>query len=69
MSMFCHQCQETAKSAHAEHAYQLKKHSRKIFEFLMEGLSALVDLSLTKDDLLAMVLKPVKWDRDHGPPR
>ncbi len=44
-------------SAYAEHAYQLKKPSRKIFEFLMEGLNALVDPSLTKDDLLAMVIK------------
>ena len=43
--------------AYAEHAYQLKKHSRKIFEFLMEGLAALVDPTLTKDDLLALVLK------------
>jgi hydroxylamine reductase len=43
--------------AYAEHAYQLKKHSRKIFEFLMEGLAALVDPSLTKEDLLALVLK------------
>ena len=44
-------------SAYAEHAYQLKKHSRTIFELLMEGLAALVDPSLTKDDLLAMVIK------------
>jgi len=43
--------------AYAEHAYQLKKHSREIFEFLMEGLAALVDPSLTKDDLLALVIK------------
>jgi len=43
--------------AYAEHAYQLKKHSREIFEFLMEGLAALVDPSLTTDDLLALVLK------------
>ena len=43
--------------AYAEHAYQLKKHSRKIFEFLMEGLAALVDPTLTKDDLLALVVK------------
>ena len=43
--------------AYAEHAYQLQKHSREIFEFLMEGLAALVDRSLTNDDLLALVLK------------
>ncbi len=46
--------------AYAEHAYQLKKHSREIFEFLMEGLAALVDPSLTNDDLLALVLKTGK---------
>jgi hydroxylamine reductase len=43
--------------AYAEHAYQLKKHSREIFEFLMEGLAALVDPTLTNDDLIALVLK------------
>ena len=43
--------------AYAEHAYQLKKHSREIFEFLMEGLASLVDPSLSNDDLLALVLK------------
>lgn len=47
-------------SAYAEHAYQLKKHSRPIFEFLMEGLAALVDPTLTKDDLLALVIKTGK---------
>ncbi len=44
-------------SAYAEHAYQLKKHSRAIFEFLMEGLAAIADPSLTSDELLAMVIK------------
>ncbi len=43
--------------AYAEHAYQLKKHSQEIFEFLMEGLASLVDPSLSNDDLLALVLK------------
>lgn len=43
--------------AYAEHAYQLKKHDREIFEFLMEGLAALVDPNMTHDDLLALVLK------------
>lgn len=43
--------------AYAEHAYQLKKHDPEIFEFLMEGLAALVDPALTNDDLLALVLK------------
>ena len=44
-------------SAYAEHAYQLKKHDRAIFEFLMEGLAALVDPSQTQDSLLNLVLK------------
>ncbi|MFH0783598.1 MAG: hydroxylamine reductase [Pseudomonadota bacterium] len=47
-------------SAYAEHAYQLKKHSRQIFEFLLEGLAALVDPKQTKDDLLALVIKTGK---------
>ncbi|MBU1566289.1 MAG: hydroxylamine reductase [Proteobacteria bacterium] len=47
-------------SAYAEHAYQLKKHSRPIFEFLMEGLAALVDPTLSKEDLLALVIKTGK---------
>ena len=47
-------------SAYAEHAYQLKKHSRDIFEFLMEGLAALVDPGLGKDDLLALAMKTGK---------
>ncbi len=46
--------------AYAEHAYQLKKHSREIFEFLMEGLADLVDPALNNDDLLALVLKTGK---------
>lgn len=44
-------------SAYAEHAYQLKKHSQAIFEFLMEGLAALVDPSQTQESLLALVFK------------
>jgi len=47
-------------SAYAEHAYQLHKHSRPIFEFLMEGLAAIVDPSLSKDDLLALAIKTGK---------
>ncbi len=43
--------------AYAEHAYQLKKHDREIFEFLMEGLATLVDPVVTNDDLLALVLR------------
>ncbi len=46
--------------AYAEHAYQLNYHSREIFEFLMEGLAALVDPSLSHDDLLALVVKTGK---------
>ncbi len=44
-------------SAYAEHAYQLKRHSQAIFEFLMEGLVAVVDPARTKDDLLALIIK------------
>ncbi|MDR3629176.1 MAG: hydroxylamine reductase [Desulfocapsaceae bacterium] len=44
-------------SAYAEHAYQLKHHSQKIFEFLMEALAALVDPLQTQDSLLGLVLK------------
>lgn len=47
-------------SAYAEHAYQVKKNGREIFEFLMEGLAALVDNSFTKDDLLDLVMKTGK---------
>jgi hydroxylamine reductase len=44
-------------SAYLEHAYQIKKNGREIFEYLMTGLAALVDDSLTADDLVALVLK------------
>ena len=47
-------------SAYAEHAYQLQKHSRSIFSFLMEGLAALVDPLMTKADLLLLVIKTGK---------
>ncbi len=47
-------------SAYAEHAYQLKKHSQAIFEFLMEGLAAVVDPLQSKEDLLALVIKTGK---------
>jgi hydroxylamine reductase len=47
-------------SAYAEHAYQLGKNSRTIFLFLMEGLAALVDPSMTKEDLLLLVIKTGK---------
>ncbi len=43
--------------AYAEHAYQLKKHDREIFEFLMEGLAAIEDPTLSVDDLFALVIK------------
>ncbi len=44
-------------SAYAEHAYQITKSCRDIFEFMMEGLSCIVDTSKTADDLFAMVIK------------
>lgn len=47
-------------SAYAEHAYQLKKHNRQIFEFLMEGLAALVDPAKSKVDLLSLAIKTGK---------
>ncbi|MDK9706656.1 MAG: hydroxylamine reductase [Desulforhopalus sp.] len=47
-------------SAYAEHAYQLKGHSRQIFEFLMEGLAALVDPAMSKVELLSLAIKTGK---------
>ncbi len=44
-------------SAYAEHAYQINKSCRPVFEFLMEALSALVDDSVTNDALFNLVLK------------
>ncbi|MCP3967181.1 MAG: hydroxylamine reductase [Lentisphaerae bacterium] len=44
-------------SAYLEHGYQIVKGGKDIFLFLMEGLSKLVDDSLTQDDLLALVIK------------
>jgi hydroxylamine reductase len=44
-------------SAYAEHAYQVKQHKQEIFEFLMTALAALVDETVTADNLLQMVFK------------
>ncbi len=44
-------------SAYAEHAYQITKSCREIFEFLMEGLAALVDDKKSQDDLFNLVIK------------
>ncbi|CCK79972.1 hydroxylamine reductase [Desulfobacula toluolica] len=44
-------------SAYAEHAYQITKSCREIFEFLMEALATLVDETKSQDDLFALVLK------------
>lgn len=44
-------------SAYAEHAYQITKSCREIFEFMMETLAALVDEKNTQDDLFALVIK------------
>ncbi|MBT8334179.1 MAG: hydroxylamine reductase, partial [Deltaproteobacteria bacterium] len=44
-------------SAYAEHAYQIKKSCREIFEFLMEALAALVDESKSQEELFDLVIK------------
>lgn len=44
-------------SAYAEHAYQITKSCREIFEFLMEALAALVDETKSQEDLFALVIK------------
>jgi hydroxylamine reductase len=44
-------------SAYAEHAYQIKKSCREVFEFLMEALAALVDVSKSQDELFDLVIK------------
>jgi len=51
-------------SAYAEHAYQIKKQSREIFEFLMEALSALTDESKSADELTELVLTTGKFGVD-----
>jgi len=44
-------------AAYAEHAYQITKSCREIFEFMMEALSALVDGKKSQDDLFALAIK------------
>lgn len=44
-------------SAYAEHAWQITKSCREVFEFLMEALSALVDDRMTADDLFNLAVK------------
>jgi len=44
-------------SAYAEHAYQITKSCREVFEFLMEALSALVDDGKSQEDLFNLVIK------------
>ena len=44
-------------SAYAEHAYQINKSCREIFEFLMEALAALVDENMSQEDLFDLVVK------------
>lgn len=44
-------------AAYLEHGYQIKKQGREIFEFLLEGLNALVDDKLTADDFVAFTMK------------
>jgi hydroxylamine reductase len=44
-------------SAYSEHAYQITKSCREVFEFLMEALAALVDDTLSQDELFNLVIK------------
>lgn len=44
-------------SAYAEHAYQLKHHSREIVEFIMSALATMVNETATDEDLLQLVIK------------
>ena len=44
-------------SAYAEHAYQIKKSCRVVFEFLMEALASLVDESKSQEELFDLVIK------------
>ncbi|MFA5904063.1 MAG: hydroxylamine reductase [Desulfobacula sp.] len=44
-------------SAYAEHAWQITKSCREVFEFLMEALAALVDDKMTQDDLFNLAVK------------
>ncbi len=44
-------------SAYAEHAYQINKSCREIFEFLMEALAALTDENKSHDELFDLVIK------------
>jgi len=44
-------------AAYAEHAYQITKSCREVFEFMMEVLDALVDESKTQDELFDLVIK------------
>ncbi|MGI9570892.1 MAG: hydroxylamine reductase [Desulfobulbia bacterium] len=44
-------------SAYAEHAYQINRSCREVFEFLMEALAALVDESISQNELFDLVIK------------
>jgi hydroxylamine reductase len=44
-------------SAYAEHAYQITKSCREIFEYLMEALAALVDSTKSQEELFDLVIK------------
>lgn len=44
-------------SAYAEHAYQITKSCREVFEYMMEALDALVDESKTQEELFDLVIK------------
>lgn len=44
-------------SAYAEHAYQINKSCREIFEFLMEALAAISDKTKSQEELFDLVIK------------
>ena len=44
-------------SAYAEHAYQINRSCQEIFEFLMEALAALVDETISQEELFDLVIK------------
>ncbi len=54
-SMILYGCK--GMSAYAEHAWQITKSCREVFEFLMEALALLVDDKMTQDDLFNLAVK------------
>jgi hydroxylamine reductase len=44
-------------SAYSEHAWQINRSCKEVFEFLMEALAALVDENVSQEDLFNLVIK------------